>query len=336
MEEIYKRYLETEREIALFRATSLRSIYHKNKMPSTKRLISIEEEFLSIKFEEISSTIIELLEAIDMFRDSRKMFYDKYSVEPLVEEEAGGKMQTLLDLINNEILHEPPKDISSSEKKIYSRTMVILSCIKKYIEESLEKIKLSGFSINENDLLLDISERYPQDIFRFYNAEIQSFKSPGFRPIKELLKIPFQCNAGSQQSIDIALIKMRTKNVYGIYLPIKHVGRETSKPYYLNMICDDGLNISKLFSSNTRAFVERQSGICYRFIYLRGLPEIADDAILLESYFALMEKMIQSHVILIDNDSYFLIPGSRTEDDYMKTAFDRASAIFSNLLTKIV
>ena len=64
------KYLNTEREISRFKIDSLKKSLNKNEA-STKRLIEIEEEFLSIRFETLANSLSELLSAIKIFRESR-------------------------------------------------------------------------------------------------------------------------------------------------------------------------------------------------------------------------------------------------------------------------
>ena len=80
MELDYLKYLKTEREISEFKINSLKKVLSK-KDPSTKRLLAIEEEFLSIPFEKIVSNLSELLSAIKIFRESRTKFFELYNKE---------------------------------------------------------------------------------------------------------------------------------------------------------------------------------------------------------------------------------------------------------------
>jgi hypothetical protein len=71
-------YLKNERELSKF---NIKILNAKNATEAHKRLISIEKEFVEIPFEKMGfNSLFELKKAIALYRESRALFYAKYSI----------------------------------------------------------------------------------------------------------------------------------------------------------------------------------------------------------------------------------------------------------------
>ena len=346
-----EKYLNTEREIAIFRIESLKKMLSKNEA-STRRLLSIEEEFLKIPFEKISSNLPELLSAIKIFRDSRSAFYELYSI-PEEEKESLEEVDVIggcLDLLKIEILKISNEGSYANIKDFRSngRLLTILLCFYDYLSKTLQEVKERNINISHKDLLEEISQKYNQDMFFLYNDIISG-------PNKELLP-----GAESRQAIslvkplenvsyendsiffEIRAERAKGKSLFGFFLPAKHIGRETMRPYHLRLFDEDGFNISKLFNTQSRSVLLKEKNEYYKFISLVSLDEIKDNLVLLDRYQFLMKKIFHNKLsgkdgLRIDyKKSSIMIPSSRTEDEGLRDAFNSASAIFSNILTKFI
>lgn len=347
----FEKYLSTEREIAIFRIESLKKMLTKNEA-STRRLLAIEEEFLKIPFEKISSSLPELLSAIKIFRDSRSAFYELYSIpeeerEPPEEVDIIDQCLSLLKLeiqkVSNEGSYSNIKDFRSN-----GRLLVILLCLDGYLSKTLQEVRERNIKISHKELLEEVSQKYNQDIFSLYNDIISN-------PDKEIL-------LGKESRQAVAVVKplddiscedgpiffeiraerVRGKTLFGFFLPAKHIGRETMRPYHLRLFDEDGFNISKLFNMQSRSVLLKEKNEYYKFISLVSLDEIKDNLVLLDRYQLLMKKIFHNKLsgkdgIRIDYEkSSIMIPSSRTEDEGLRDAFNSASAIFSNILTKFI
>ena len=347
----FEKYLNTEREIAIFRIESLKKMLNKNEA-STKRLLAIEEEFLKIPFEKISSNLSELLSAIKIFRDSRSAFYELYSI-PKEEEESSEEddiIDRCLNLLKLEILKVSNEGSYSNIKEFRSngRLLVILLCLYDYLSKTLQEVRERNIKINHKELLEEVSQKYNQDIFSLYNDIISN-------PDKEIL-----LGKESRQAVvvvkpledisredgptffEIRTERVRGKTLFGFFLPEKHIGRETMRPYHLRLFDEDGFNISKLFNIQSRSVLLKERNEYYKFISLISLDEIKDNLIMLDRYQLLMKKIFHNKLsgkdgIRIDyKKSSIMIPSSRTEDEGLRDAFNSASAIFLNILTKFI
>lgn len=345
-----EKYLKTEREISLFRIEYLKKMLHKNEA-STKRLLAIEEEFLTIPFEKMSSNLPELLSALKIFRDSRVAFHDLYEVPK--EEVFLGDSNTVglcLTSLNSEILKISKEGEYSNIKDFRSngRLLTILLCISSYLTRTLRDLKDNNLNIDHKDLLEEISKKYNQDIFSLYN-EIISNPDKILLPNKESLRAVNSAKPLENISIkndpiffEIRSEKIKRKNLFGFFIPSRHTGRETMRPYHLRLFDEDGFNVSKLFNLQTRSIYLKEKNEYYKFVSIVPLDEIKDNLVLLDRYQFLMKKIFHNKLsgksgIKIDCEkSFILTSSSRTEDEGLRDAFVFASAIFSNILTKFI
>ena len=345
MEQDYLKYLKTEREISEFKIESLKKMLHKGDA-STKRLLAIEEEFIKIPFEKLAGSLSELLSAIKIFRDSRTAFHNIYKEE--VSSSKSDILQLFQEKLKKKILDI---DLSLENLKIKNareraRVLIILLSMFLYINESINKIQKMQINIDENDLLVEIKNKYDEDIFVFYNyvidnaAEFDFLTKNAKNFILEIKKLE---NISIESDFDFFKIKptnFRNKKIFGFFIPSKHSGRETLKPYHMSLYDEDGLNISKLFSLSPRAVLLNKE--YYKFISIVSLNDIKNNIVLLERYEELMKKIFHLKLsgrdnLKIDiNKSSILIPHSRTEDDGIRSALNESSAIFSNILTSIL
>lgn len=335
----YTKYLATEREISSFKIESLKRLG--DNSPSTKRLLAIEEEFISIPFETMAFTISDLLSAIDMFRNSRTLFYNTYSIERKTKEIKEIDEFNLLkeitsvltkNIASRQLTHDTKEEIPLKIIRSEGRILVILLCILKYFKKSIDHLMRLGVTLDQRDIIVEMINKYYQDIFIFYNDIIDSSNDFGFlsdqqrRIISKTKKLYIQ---KFDNSVDNLILSRKTKgqNILGCFLPVKHVGRETAKPYYLKIIVNEA-DVSKLFSQNIKVLIPPSKDEYYKFIQLVSPEEIASNLILLERY----EDLLSSIPAMIDiSRSFALIPSSRTEDDGIKESFEAASAIFSSL-----
>lgn len=78
MNEKLQKYLSNERELARYNISMLNRREHS---AAQKRLIKIEQEFIDIPFENFNfKNTSELTDAIDLYRNSRNLFYIKYKI----------------------------------------------------------------------------------------------------------------------------------------------------------------------------------------------------------------------------------------------------------------
>lgn len=346
MEKDYLKYLNTEREISEFKIEYLKKMLHKGDA-STKRLLAIEEEFIQIPFEKIASSLSELLSAIKIFRESRTVFHDLYKEEP-----KSIKSEDALDLFSKSLkkkileLNESISNLKIKSARDTARILAILLCILFYVDESKNKILKINFSINQNDLLEEISKKYEEDIFIFYNYIIENVKNFEFlnqrskNLISELKRLDNISLDSDKKYFSIISKTFRGKKIFGFFLPSKHSGRETLRPYYISLFDEDGFSLSKLFLPIPKAVILDDE--YYKFITLVSPNEIKDNIVLLEKYEQLMKKIFHLKLsgrkeLRIDiESSKILIPCSRTEDEGIRSALSESSAIFSNILTSIL
>jgi hypothetical protein len=345
-----KKYLETEREISSFKLESIRKMISKADA-STKRLAAIEEEFLSIPFDRISNTLPELLSAIKIFRDSRQAFYEMYPV-PTDDSTATDNrtISFIYSELKKEIISYSKKSSISKAKdsRMTGRVLTILLSILVYLEKSEKQVRQLSIEIDEKDLILELIKIYDRDIFSFYNDIITA--SSGFDFLPEEVKNsissvkPLVCveSIDDNFSFTIDVERAKGRNIFGFFLPIKHTGRETLRPYHLHLIDEDGFNISKLFIPQARSILSENKNEYYKFVSIISIDDISDNAVLFEKYQVLMKKIFHNKLsgkcgVRLDcKDSSVLVPSSRTEDEGIKEAFSIASAIFSNILNNIV
>jgi len=347
----FEKYLKTEREISLFRIESLKKMLSKNEA-STRRLLAIEEEFLKIPFEKISSSLPELLSAIKIFRDSRAAFYEMYSLPS--EEERGtedsnlmadclGLLEIEISKISEERFFDNIKDFRSN-----GRLLTILLCIHSYLFKTMQEVEDRNINVSPKDLLSEISQKYSQDIFSIYNqiisdSDLDLLKSQKSKEAVKFVKSLADIS-GEFESVffEIRTERAKGKTLFGFFLPAKHIGRETMRPYHLRLLDEDGFNISKLFNMQARSVFLKEKNEYYKFISLVSLDEIKDNLVLLDRYQFLMKKIFHNKLsgrpgVRVDiKKSSILIPASRTEDEGLKEALSSASAIFSNILTKLI
>jgi len=346
-----EKYLKTEREISLFRIEYLKKMLPKNEA-STKRLLAIEEEFLTIPFEKMSSNLPELLSALKIFRDSRAAFHDLYKV-PKDEEVSLGDSNAIelcLTSLNSEIL-KISREIEYFNIKDFrsnGRLLTILLCLSNYLGRTLQDLKDKNINIDHKALLEEISKKYNQDIFSLYN-EIISNPDKTLLPNEDSLRAvstakPLE-NISSKNDptfFEIRSEKIKRKNLFGFFIPLRHTGRETMRPYHLRLFDEDGFNVSKLFNLQTRSIYLKEKNEYYKFVSIVSLDEIKDNLVLLDRYQLLMKKIFHNKLsgksgVRIDCEkSSILASSSRTEDEGLRDAFALGSSIFSNILTKFI
>lgn len=347
MEQDYLKYLKTEREISEFKIEQLK------KSPSggdssKKRLIAIEEEFISIPFESIATNLSELLSAIKIFRESRTAFYDLYSQGQVssidylnVLNEAKNKVKQKIQDLEIDIVGSK---IRPARNK--SRLLNIMICILMYLEKTELEISRMNLKVKYSDLNSEILKRYYEDIFLFYNDIILESANFNFlnKSSKELLsEIKPLTNIAIDSGSDFFSIlntKTRGRGLFGFFIPAKHVGREILKPYYLKLYDEDGLNISRLFSYNPKSILLNDE--YYKFLTLLNPEDIKDNLVLLERYEVLMKKIFHLKLSGKENlkvdtkKSLILVPASRTEDEGIRVALLESSTILSNILTNSI
>lgn len=347
----FDKYLKTEREIASFRIESLKKMLSKNEA-STRRLLAIEEEFLRIPFERISSTLPELLSAIKIFRDSRSAFYQLYSIpeEKLDILDSTNLLKEIIFSLEKEIvkISKEGKFENIKDMRFNGRLLSVLLCLFSYLKKTFEEIESRGININQKDLVIEISQKYHQDIFSLYN-DITS--DPDFDIIKNIdakrsVFLTKRLDDISGESVspffEIRTEKVKGKTIFGFFIPSKHSGRETMRPYYMRIFDEDGFNISKLFNMQARSVFLSEKNEYYKFISIVSLDDISDNLVLLDRYQFLMKKIFHNKLsgkneVTIDcKKSSIFAPSSRTEDDGLREALSSASAIFSNILTKFI
>jgi hypothetical protein len=346
-----EKYLKTEREISLFRIEYLKKMLPKNEA-STKRLLAIEEEFLTIPFEKMSSNLPELLSALKIFRDSRAAFHDLYKVPKDEEVSLGGSnaIELCLTSLNSEIL-KISREIEYFNIKDFrsnGRLLTILLCLSNYLGRTLQDLKDKNINIDHKALLEEISKKYNQDIFSLYN-EIISNPDKTLLPNEDSLRAvstakPLE-NISSKNDptfFEIRSEKIKRKNLFGFFIPLRHTGRETMRPYHLRLFDEDGFNVSKLFNLQTRSIYLKEKNEYYKFVSIVSLDEIKDNLVLLDRYQLLMKKIFHNKLsgksgVRIDCEkSSILASSSRTEDEGLRDAFTLGSSIFSNILTKFI
>lgn len=346
-----EKYLKTEREISLFRIEYLKKMLPKNEA-STKRLLAIEEEFLTIPFEKMSSSLPELLSALKIFRDSRVAFHDLYEIpkETVVLPINFNIIGSCLIALNSEILKIGKEAEYSNIKdfRFNGRLLTILLCLSGYLNRTLQDIEDKRLNIDHKELLEEISKKYDQDIFSLYN-EIVSNPDKVLLPNSESLKavgtaklLENISNESSPTFFEIRSEKIKRKTLFGFFIPSRHTGRETMRPYHLRLFDEDGFNVSKLFNLQTRSIYLKEKNEYYKFVSIVSLDEIKDNLVLLDRYQFLMKKIFHNKLsgksgVRIDcKKSSILTSSSRTEDEGLRDAFISASAIFSNILTKFI
>lgn len=337
------KYLETEREISSFRLESLKRL--DDGFSSTKRLIAIEEEFLSIKFELVAEALSELLAAINIFRNSRTIFYETYKTTDATNNAdlvSNDCIELIVSSLKGEItarglLLDSQNHVSLGAIRSEGRVLVILLCILKYFEKSANDLKALNINIDENDIVVEMNKKYYQNIFSFYNEIIGLPDTLILNKAQLLLvsktkKLHKQCFS---EKLGTKLLCKKIKGIatIGCFLPMKHIGRETSRPYYANIVIRNN-NVSSLFSLQTNSVLPEGSHEYHKFISMIHPDELASNLILLEKYEDLVSTVNGGAFIDIEK-SFVLIPSSRTEDDGVKASLCVATTIFSNLLTRL-
>jgi hypothetical protein len=136
-------------------------------------------------------------------------------------------------------------------------------------------------------------------------------------------------------------VKIKGVQTFGFFIPYKHIGRETMRPYHLKLYDKNNVNISKLFSLSPKSIIPGFSKDYYKFIQMIKPEDISDNLILLDKYYYLT-KEIFSHKLnkkegfQIDyHSSLILVPASRTEDEGLKESALSVNEMLSNILTNI-
>jgi len=347
MEKDFLKYLNTEREISRFKIDSLKKSLHKNEA-STKRLIEIEEEFLSIRFETLANSLSELLSAIKIFRESRTAFSDIYKEK---NEESEDDMlwidkakSTVLGSLKNIDLDISKSKVKDARNK--SRVIAILICFLTYLEKTKMELIKNNISISKKDLIKEILRKYNEDIFSFYNDVILESNNFNFIDSKTkifLSEIKPLINISVNSDDNFFMIgskNFKGRRIFGFFIPSKHSGRETLRPYYIRIFDNDGDNISKLFNLNTRAL--QLNNEYYKFLPLINLSEIKENLVLLDKYENLMKKIFYLKLsgkkdLKVDIEkSTILVPSSRTEDEGIRAALTESDLIISNILTNLI
>jgi hypothetical protein len=349
MDKESKKYLDTEREISEFRAESLRKMLNKGE-PSTKRLLAIEEEFLKIRFEDMATTLPELLSAIKIFRDSRQAFQEIYQKElsPIVCDNIAN-LSSIISPLKEEISRYSTGKVESSIKDIRAcaRVCIILLSMLIYLEKTEKRISDLKLKLDSKLLLSEILKQYEYEIFSFYNDVILLSNDFEFIPSKLRNAIsdtkPLVLLSKSNYPDFFSLKKetLKGKPLFGMFMPIKHSGRETLRTYNISIIDSNGENVSRLFSLNSKNVLCKEKGEYYKFISMMPFSSFSDNISLQEKYNLFMKKIYDDE-LGNEKNTYSvssvstLIPSSRTEDDSLKEAFSTASAIISGLINKFI
>lgn len=349
-EEVIK-YLKTEREISSFKIESLKKISSYSS-PVTKRLIEIEEEFLSIKFEELANTMPELLAAIKIFRDSRAAFSEFYPPQPKkdtwVEEDS--YIRFIIKKIKDEINKASSKseDFNIKEERAAGRLIAILLCLILYLEKidlDLDRMKIYGF---KKEIGKEILGKYSQDIFIFYNDVISlkhKFSFLSKQQIELLKVVKPLVHVDMEKSNDFFIIrplKIKGQKTFGFFIPHRHIGREILRPYYIKIYDKNNVNVSKLFSLQPKSIIPDFSNDYYKFIQIINPEIISDNLILLDKYNYLIKEVFnqklnkEKGLSLNLSSSFILIPQSRTEDEGLKDSSVIVHSILTNILTNII
>ena len=342
-----EKYLRTEREISSFRAESLRKMLSNNE-PSTRRLLEIEDDFLKIQFEKISSTLPELLSAIKIFRDSRGAFYSMYPEIKRMEVPENisyNPLEDCLPLISEQVsILSDGYSESILDFRSKGRTLTILLSLYSYIKLTNQEVKNRNLNIDYKELLYEVSAKYSQDIFSLYNGVIEDPDTTGLNLTKEAKNMVLAVKPlqnileeliSEADFLEIKEKNVKGKNILGFFIPIKHIGREIMQPYHLHLFDEDGFNVSKLFKMQPKNILHLNDKY-YKFIHILCLDEIKNNLILLDKYHLLMNKLSSKDKIKIDpKKSLIMIPSSRTEDEGIRDSFESVACIFSNILKKI-
>lgn len=343
-----KNYLKTECEISSFRAESLRKILEKTQSSSTKRLLAIEEEFVSLPFESFVEDLPGLLCAINIFRTSRTTFYEMYKIGGTKSDINTTAIPRLRASLEKEIslMAERQTDFSAKAARHFGRVIVILLSILSYLDKAMTRMSELSIVTDHNDLIMEISKRYESDIFSVYNLVvaggynkglIKSDAQDAISRIKQLIDIS---TGQSDGFYEISSNKMKSKSLFGFFIPSKHSGREILRPYHLHLVDEDDFDISGLFSLDAKSMLFSSGGIeeYYKYISVIDLAKIKDNLILLDKYNVLIKKIFHRKLndmpnIRINTDlSSIMVPASRTEDEGLKEALIEASAIFNKLI----
>jgi hypothetical protein len=338
-------YLKTEREISAFRAESLRKLSEKGSA-STKRLLAIEDEFISLPFEELADDVAGLLCAINIFRNSRTAFYEMYGVggnKPKINTTSLPILRAALDA---EIISMADKqtDFSAKASRHFGRVMVVLLAILNHLDKAITRIAELAIIVDHNDLIKEIGRKYERDIFSIYNDIISGSYNAGpiTRKVREIISdtkpLVNIVNGEAPGFYEITSGKIKSKSLSGFFIPSKHSGREILRPYHFKLIDEDGFDISGCFEPDTKSLLMEISNEYYKFIPIISLAKIKDNLIVLDKYNSLIKKIYHakldglSNIKLDISLSTIMVPMSRTEDEGLKEASIAASAIFNRLV----
>jgi hypothetical protein len=216
-----------------------------------------------------------------------------------------------------------------------------------YLEKTESRIKEMNLKLDSKSLLLEILKQYEYEIFSFYNDVILLAEDFEFIPIKlrnaisDTKPLVSLSNNGEPNFFCIRKESLKGKPLFGMFMPIKHSGRETLKTYNLSVIDSDGANISRLFSLNSKNVLYKEKGEYFKFINILPFSNFSYNISLQDRYNLFMTKIF-SEELDSEKSNYsishisVLIPSSRTEDDALKEASSTASAIISNLINKFI
>lgn len=347
MDQEAKNYLKTELEISSFRAESLRKLLDKTQSSSTKRLLAIEEEFISLPFEEIVEDLSGLLCAINIFRTSRTTFYEMYKIgekKSNINTTAISQLRASLE-IEISAMAEKQTDFSAKASRHFGRVIIILLSILNYLDKAIVRMAELSVVIDHIDLIKEISKRYESDIFSVYNAIIAGryntslIKQDACDAISRIKPLIDMADIQLDGFYEIGSNKMKSKNLFGFFIPSKHSGREILRPYHLHLVDEDGFDVSGLFSLETKSMLllSGENEEYYKYIPVIDLSKIKDNLILLDKYNVLIKKIFHRRLndmknVRIDTEmSSVMVPSSRTEDEGLKEALIAASAIFNKL-----
>lgn len=349
-------YINTEKEISRFKKESLEKSLSRDS-PSTKRLIQIEEEFLQIPFEKIESRgISEIMTAIKIFRDSRHSFYLLYpelsssSVEvnkklyPEVIDIFLEKLKNLISEKENKIIEEKS---SASDLRRVSREIIIYVSMISLLEKTLLNIKENDLSLQTSEILEEISLNYQSNVFYYYNNSIDiasnflksEILNSYVSDVKKMVNLTNEKFDSNELFFCFSNFLVRGKESFGMYLPIRHVGREIAKPFYIKAIFDNE-NYSPIFSLSSKNVVYPKSNDYYKFLSIKEKSIILENDYFKIKFDKLIKKLYsnkldnKNFVNLSLKDSIVMIAATRTEDEYLRDvcvqAFKHINHILNN------
>jgi hypothetical protein len=294
--------------------------------------------------------------ALKIFRDSRQSFYLIYT-DLLISSIQQKKefhpeiIENFLEKLKNLILEKEKKVLeektNTSEIRKLSREIIIYISMIFLLEKTLINIRENDLSLQTSEILEEIALNYQGNIFYYYNDSIENHHKfvnndllqSYISDAKKMVNVVNHNFESSSLFFCFSNFLVRGKESFGMYLPIRHIGREIAKPFYIKIIFDNE-NYSSIFSLSSRNVIYPGSNDYYKFLSIKEKSSILENEYFKIKFDKLIKKLYsnkldnKNFINLSLKDSIVMMAATRTEDEYLRDvcvhAFKQIDYILNN------